>query len=377
MKAICTTLTLCLSLLAVRSGLGQASPQADKLYLEAIEMDLKEQHADALARMQKAVALAPKHARYREYHDELGQLVAREKLYEHALKAPAEVETTPAKLAAYLVKPAQSSEDKVRLIYRWVADRIAYDLPGLHGKTEVDSSIAGVLKSRKAVCAGYSRLFEALAKEAGLEVVSVSGNAASYGIGPHAWNAVKLNGSWRLLDTTWGAGSTDANGFTKKFDEYYLFPPHEQLIFTHLPDDAKWQLVPKPVTETQFRAFPEISSELFEYGFKAGDLRTLLEKKPKRLVQAFPLTKSGPRIRLLEAPLDGTLQAGQKYRFRVDAPGFDALWIFNGNIRPIKSTPVDGVYDVEVTPQKGDLALNGAWLNDRGKLSTVVRYVVE
>jgi transglutaminase/protease-like cytokinesis protein 3 len=55
----------------------------------------------------------------------------------------------------------------------------------------------------------------------------------------HAWNAVFISGSWRLLDCTWGAGKTDAAGqhFKKQLDEHFFIADPDELIYTHFPYD--------------------------------------------------------------------------------------------------------------------------------------------
>ncbi len=55
----------------------------------------------------------------------------------------------------------------------------------------------------------------------------------------HAWNAVFISGSWRLLDCTWGAGKTDALGhhFKKQLDEHFFLTDPDELIYTHFPFD--------------------------------------------------------------------------------------------------------------------------------------------
>ena len=59
----------------------------------------------------------------------------------------------------------------------------------------------GVLVSGTGVCMSYAYAFQALAEEAGLETVVVTGDLADGG--GHAWNKVKLGESWRAVDVTW------------------------------------------------------------------------------------------------------------------------------------------------------------------------------
>jgi len=161
-------------------------------------------------------------------------------------------------LAAYLVKPARNEHEKVRAIFRWVTENIAYDTDGYFSGQYGDLSPDGVLKSRRAVCDGYAGLFNMLGEAAGLEVVKVTGYSKgySYAVGDtydgttnHTWNAVMIDNQWHLLDTTWGAGYLGENKkFVREFQEYYFLTPPEVFIYDHLPSDTRWQLLEQPVS---------------------------------------------------------------------------------------------------------------------------------
>ena len=382
MKPIHATLSLYVTLLIVGAAPGQAklpasSKVADQLYLEAVGLHLNEKYADALSRMKKAVALAPKNQRFQDYEKDLSQRIALQALYQHALKAPAEVETSVEKLAAYLIQPAKSDEDKARLLFRWVADRIAYDVEALRSK-KPDDSIASVLQNRKAVCGGYCQLYEALGKAAGLETIVIVGQSKTIGIsGSHSWNAVKVDGAWRLSDVTWAAGVTNDKGFTKRFHEANFQVPAEEFIFAHFPKDPQWQLLAKPVTVEEFQRWPTVRGKLFQLGFKPADLRAAFASNPKQLVMPADLEKPGPRIQVLMAPLEAPLKSGQKYRFRLDAPGFQEIAVFNGGA-PTFLTRVNGVFEAEVTAKAGRLNVSGKWLNQTGSsFDQILTYGVE
>ncbi|CAG8457860.1 1258_t:CDS:2 [Acaulospora colombiana] len=85
---------------------------------------------------------------------------------------------------------------KLRAIYVWITDNISYDCKSFYsGKLNFKAS-KDVLKTRMAVCAGYSELFYDLSREAGLNVCKIGGGAKGYNVGdsigpgdyPHAWN---------------------------------------------------------------------------------------------------------------------------------------------------------------------------------------------
>jgi hypothetical protein len=194
----------------------------------------------------------------------------------HALHAPPEVSRSIPVLAHYLTDPFSLDDEKSRAIFRWVAENINYDVKGFFsGKIEHETS-GDVLKSRKAVCEGYSGLFEQLARAAGLEVVSISGFAKGYGYSSggkipdksnHAWNAVKIEGEWKLLDCTWGAGHVgDQRDYVRKFTPHYFFTPPPEFIYDHFPEDSCWQLLEKPLRRQEFQSLVYLRPKYFEMG---------------------------------------------------------------------------------------------------------------
>ncbi len=121
------------------------------------------------------------------------------------------------------------------------------------------------------MCAGYAKLFVAVAKAAGLEAVYVTGDAKGAngevdGAG-HAWNAVKLEGAWYLVDTTWDSGSVGSQGFTKGYKTDYLFTPPAIMRATHLPNDDKWQ-IEAPISRGEFMRTPQLAPDFFKRRMK-------------------------------------------------------------------------------------------------------------
>lgn len=195
----------------------------------------------------------------------------------HVAATPPEVEKTAASLAAYLIEPARSDREKAWVIFRWVADNVTYDVQGFRSGEYGDLSADQVLHSRSAVCDGYSNLFDALAASAGLESVHVSGYAKGTGYLPgepftgpnHAWNAVRIEGRWQLVDCTWGAGNLDEEGkYERVFEPYYFMPPPEEFLFTHFPLEQRWQLVDSPITLEQFIERPLLKTAFFTCGLR-------------------------------------------------------------------------------------------------------------
>jgi transglutaminase/protease-like cytokinesis protein 3 len=191
---------------------------------------------------------------------------------------------SPRILSYKLTAPYTTELEKVRAIFRWIAEHIAYHVyipvwkknaPYMNFEGEYDlsqelpplneriSSI--VLKKRTAVCDQYARLFKTLCDYAGLCSEIVSGyarpdmfrTANKFGTN-HTWNAVQIDGQWHLLDVTWASGYLSYNGktFIKSFDDYYFLTPPELFARDHYPEDIRWALMNVPPDAREYAVSP-------------------------------------------------------------------------------------------------------------------------
>lgn len=173
-------------------------------------------------------------------------------------------------LAKLLSSLAETEAEKARVIYTWMANNIAYDLEMLDNLYLADVRPITALSRRQTICSGYSNLYQALAEAMGLDAVVIEGTATGtdYIVGEgtinHAWNGVKIDGKWYLLDVTWGAGFVNDNQFHYKFNPYYFATPPEQFIFDHFPAHSVWQLLEQPYTREEFTDLPLVSPNFFE-----------------------------------------------------------------------------------------------------------------
>ena len=72
-----------------------------------------------------------------------------------------------------------------------------------------------------------------------------------------------------IRDRTWGAGGIiEGNYYLKCFKDFYFLTPPEQLIYTHFPNEARWQLLKHPVNQKQFSAYPIVRESFFESGLQ-------------------------------------------------------------------------------------------------------------
>ena len=125
-----------------------------------------------------------------------------------------------ADLLSSLDLSSKTDYQKIKAIYDYICSNITYDYDNLYDDsyTLKHSSYAALI-NKKAVCQGYASLFYRLALEAGIDARVISGDSG----GPHAWNIVKIEGSYYNLDSTWDAGNTEYEYFLKNAKD---FPNH-------------------------------------------------------------------------------------------------------------------------------------------------------
>ncbi len=181
----------------------------------------------------------------------------------HVKRAPENLSENIDSLTGYLLRPATTEAEKLRALYRWMAENIGYDYRAYRGETRrINKNVVDILRRKVAVCFGYATLLKAMCERAGIPCVVVSGYSkgtltAEPGLEEpdHAWNAVRLEGQWRLLDATWGGSvSQNTNEFVKDADvEAYFLTPPQTFILNHLPADPRWQLLPCPIRPEEFQ----------------------------------------------------------------------------------------------------------------------------
>jgi hypothetical protein len=204
-------------------------------------------------------------------------------------------------LAAHLRRTAQGEGARLRAAFTWAATQVSYDHAALTGPRPSQSAET-VLATRLGVCEGIARLTVALATRLGLEAVAVggwatppSGVAAVAPDGLHMWVAARVDGRWTLSDPTWAAGAPTLS-------TWFDVPPDE-FVRTHLPQEARWQLLTSPLTPDD----------------------AVARRWPSGGCVAAPLADAGPPLHALtqvSAAADGPpWRVEQGVRFRVwDAP---------------------------------------------------------
>lgn len=215
-----------------------------------------------------------------------------QKIDEHAKNAPQKVAKDVESLTTYLIKPAKNDKEKVRSFFVWIAENITYDVQAYQAfdPAKIGSSTPDqVLKKRKAVCQGYSELFNEMCRLAKIKSYLVPGYSKGFGYQPgnksfvnadHAWNVVSLEGQWYLLDATWGSGGVNNQlKYVKQLNEKYFLSSPQEFVKDHMPLEPVWQLLDCPVSMKAFIAGEEaIQQELSKKSGKCSDYGKLISE---------------------------------------------------------------------------------------------------
>jgi hypothetical protein len=238
-------------------------------------------------------------------------------------EVPPEAQTDLQSVARYLAEREPDLALRAKALHDWVADNVAYDTASL-----ADGSYAGkqeaqeVFRTRKAVCDGYVNLLVAMGEAAQLHFVPISGETHAQSPKGHAWAAVELQGRWWLLDPTWGAGYVEDGAYVERYTADWLFVPPEVFGYTHLPDQAQWQLVEAPVSREDFLRRQPLRPAFFRQGYA---LLSPLESPGAPQGRALVAVLDNPRGRWLRAELDGrpcqVRRSARRLEVRCTPPG--------------------------------------------------------
>ncbi|KAJ2542717.1 hypothetical protein GGF49_002667 [Coemansia sp. RSA 1853] len=158
-------------------------------------------------------------------------------------------------------RPFNRPIERVRAAFMWVASNIQYDTSAATSTVEFEQQEApnAVLQRRRSRGPGFAYLFDAMMNALGIESHTVRGylrqpldtcQGVVLPAANHVWNAVCLDGEYRIIDTACASRSHPLNAESRTDPWFFLAPPREA-IFTHFPllvsDQFVDPVVPLPV----------------------------------------------------------------------------------------------------------------------------------
>ncbi|OXG06449.1 transglutaminase superfamily protein [Flavobacterium araucananum] len=243
-------------------------------------------------------------------------------------------------LADRIQKDFSSDGDKARAIYSWIAFNIKYDYAvflnpprtqGFSYSTEADKQrkiqqindklIQKTFNSQKAVCEGFTALYQHLAGLTGLKSEIIRGDSkirlADIGrkntSSNHAWNMVLIDKKWRLIDVTWGQGYYDSSKgrMVNDFSPIYFDTDPDYFFAKHFPDSGSY--LGNKLSKEDFLDGPLIYNKTIEGDYKIkspdsgiieakyGDKITIEIKNVSKSDVIFYLNKKNQPVKILNS----------------------------------------------------------------------------
>lgn len=141
-----------------------------------------------------------------------------------------------------VIKDGMSEEEKVKAIHDYLIYSANYVNNGDYESAENWAyGACGVLIHKEGVCQSYAIAFYMMASAAGLDCQYVTGTAKG---GGHAWNQVKVDGTWYYIDCTWDDPIMNGHSGGGERYTYYLsetlWSNHTANTIKDLADDSKY-----------------------------------------------------------------------------------------------------------------------------------------
>jgi hypothetical protein len=138
-------------------------------------------------------------------------------------------------------KPLSSDTAKMRAMCNWMAESIEYKLKEAREQNPSHNP-EFVFTEHFGLCLDYSLLLNVFCESAGIPCFNVcgyplstsNGKQPSLGNSYHAWNFVKVNGTWKAVDPTWYKSNRPQEHFLEDLSAYqYEHVPHDPAILAN------------------------------------------------------------------------------------------------------------------------------------------------
>ena len=265
-----------------------------------------------------------------------------------------------------LLSIASNDEEKAWLIYRWVTYHFKHDarLARQVGDPE-RHSLETLHRLGGGSCAVYANVTHRLMEMAGLQVKTIYGlvkggpaTAVRHGKPVnHVWNAVNINGIWRVVDSTWGAGFVGQHGFVSEHSDLFFLLPPEKAVLSHFDQaDELGNQRALAVNQTLFSNLPDNAFYAAAVGL---DPKLILDEVRRAsalsLVSVFDLPPNA--LRVVSVPVNGVLERVSQH-FVIESTVFEELMVVQGKSwKPLRKE--GKVHSVALVPKRGELLVMG------------------
>ncbi len=195
------------------------------------------------------------------------------------------------KKIANSAKAYNTDFERVQYVHDYIAKTVEYNYDAADeadktvrkASSEQAFSAYGCLVDGNAICGGYSKGFQLVLKELGIECIYLTGYAGEY----HAWNCVKLDGEYYFFDVTWDDPTIENNGkvLTDTVMYNYFGVTSQQMSKDHkVLENFKFPTC----VATKYNYFQYKGFVLDKYNFNEFD--KILNKQPNQLIVSVKFT---------------------------------------------------------------------------------------
>ncbi|KAE8380819.1 hypothetical protein BDV26DRAFT_119779 [Aspergillus bertholletiae] len=193
--------------------------------------------------------------------------------------------TNPMSLAqGYVCRPYKSDVQRLRAIFTWVSEKIAWDEP----VEEVGMDLKRVLQTKRGSPQEVAFLVREMCVAVGLHADAIKGYLKSPGElfdldslsrANHWWNAVLVDGEWRIMDCSLASPTNPhrsqfvTNNPSSAESWYFLARPLE-ICYTHVPLSHEEQHICPPISPDVLLALPTTCPTYFKMGLQFPDYDT-------------------------------------------------------------------------------------------------------
>jgi hypothetical protein len=255
---------------------------------------------------------------------------------------------------AHLIGDSCKTElEKVYTIYTYIAGSYKYDLNRLKliYKREIKRELylSEVIKKKRGVCGDFSNLFATLCDSLDIGCFRVSGYSRTFSIFHpvkksyynHAWNVVRVNGKWYVLDVTFGMQHfTNKRLDQERINYDFLFTDPVKFGTVHLPADPVFQLLnqQRSYKDFRYRRFLWKTPDLAQTPPSDSilNLRMTKDWKDQLLDEAIAAQQFNPKVKgaglkLLEIRIRKVLDKKTKRKqLLLKADYNDAIYLYEG-----------------------------------------------
>ncbi|XP_046354275.1 uncharacterized protein LOC124133785 isoform X1 [Haliotis rufescens] len=180
-------------------------------------------------------------------------------------------------LVAAITRDCETPHTKAHALYRWLASQ---SLEYYSKASHKPNSPTGKMKQLAEKKITYASLYQEMIRCVGLKCELVEGVAKHRDYLPgdpvtveacrHVWNAVLLDGQYRLMDVQFGAQPF------KYFVEHFFLAPPDEFKLSHLPNNRKWSQMSQTTTIEDFEGTLKTWPAMFAFNIRPLSMKAVM-----------------------------------------------------------------------------------------------------